>query len=119
MYFFDTYAMIEGGKGNPNYAQYEGKQVNASVYNKTEFFYSVLLEKGEKLATEKMNQLNISLLDVKDEDIIEACKFKLKHKAKKLSYADCIGYTLARRNNMKFLTGHNQFKGMENVEFVK
>ena len=43
--------------------------------------------------------------------------FRLKHGG--LSYADCIGYVIARREGMKFLTGDAAFKRLENVEFVR
>lgn len=119
MYFFDTYAIIEMQNSNPNYLRFVGTPIIGSVYNKTELFYSNLADKGEKEAKARMEKANMGILEIKDEDIIDACKFRLKHKAKKLSYADCIGYTLAKRNNLKFLTGDNMFKGMENVEFVK
>jgi predicted nucleic acid-binding protein len=46
-------------------------------------------------------------------------KFRLKEKAKRLSYVDAIGYQLALEKNAKFLTGDKEFKGMKNVEFVK
>ena len=32
---------------------------------------------------------------------------------------DCIGYIIAKRLGMKFLTGDKEFEGFENVEFVK
>ena len=67
----------------------------------------------------KTAEVNIILIDIKDIDIIEACKFRFLHRAKKLSYADCIGYALAKRNGLKFLTGDRRFEGLENVEFVK
>ena len=43
----------------------------------------------------------------------------LKTTHRKLSIPDAIGYTVARRLNIKFLTGDKDFEGMENVEFVK
>jgi len=32
---------------------------------------------------------------------------------------DCIGYVIAERNKMRFLTGDEKFKNKKNVEFVK
>jgi predicted nucleic acid-binding protein len=47
---------------------------------------------------------------------------KLRSKLKKngcdISYADALGYYLALKSNVKFLTGDNWFKGLEGVEFV-
>ena len=36
-----------------------------------------------------------------------------------LSYVDCIGYMISRQLGIKFLTGDEQFKDFEGVEFVK
>ena len=46
---------------------------------------------------------------------------ELRHKLKNrdLSYADCLGYVIAEKMGIKFLTGDNQFKDLQNVEFVK
>ncbi len=56
-----------------------------------------------------------------DDDIKEAMKMRLRLKAGKtsLSYADALGYHLAKKLGMKFLTGDDAFKHLPNVEFVK
>jgi hypothetical protein len=36
-----------------------------------------------------------------------------------LSYVDALGYVIATKMKIKFLTGDNAFEGMENVEYVK
>ena len=46
-------------------------------------------------------------------------KFKIKYKKQDLSYADCIGYIYAIKNNLLFLTGDKEFKDLKSVEFVK
>ena len=33
--------------------------------------------------------------------------------------ADCIGYILAKRLSIKFLTGDKEFEKLDDVEFVK
>ena len=43
----------------------------------------------------------------------------LKIKFKQLSIPDVIGYTLANRLHIKFLTGDEGFREMQNVEFIK
>ena len=35
-----------------------------------------------------------------------------------LSYADCLGYVISKKLNIRFLTGDKQFKDLPNVEFV-
>ena len=46
-------------------------------------------------------------------------KLRLKHKKRDLSMTDCIGYAIAKRLGIKFLTGDKEFKDFENVEFIK
>ena len=51
--------------------------------------------------------------------IKEAMLFSAKHKRQDLSAADCIGYVMAIKLGLKFLTGDRQFRDMAGVEFVK
>ena len=53
------------------------------------------------------------------EIIEESMKFRYKNKKSKFSYADCLGYIAARKNNLVFLTGDSGFKNFPNVEFVE
>ena len=43
----------------------------------------------------------------------------LKIKYKHLSIPDCIGFIVAKRYGVKFLTGDEAFRNFDNVEFVK
>ena len=45
--------------------------------------------------------------------------YSFKNKNKQLSIPDAIGYIIANRLNIKFLTGDEAFRNIENVEFVK
>ncbi|MEK7120534.1 MAG: type II toxin-antitoxin system VapC family toxin, partial [Patescibacteria group bacterium] len=58
-------------------------------------------------------------IDFSDETIKGANEFRLKNYRRDLSYVDCVGYILAKKLNAKFLTGDEQFKNFDNVEFVK
>jgi hypothetical protein len=48
-------------------------------------------------------------------------KFRLKMKKKKkaLSYVDALGYTIANRMKIRFLTGDIAFEDVPNVEYVR
>jgi len=116
-YFFDTYALIEVIKKNPNYAAFFDEIVNTGVLNTIELYYSILKDLGEEKAKIAYYRFHESDLQISDEVIFDAMKLKLTNK--QLSYADCIGYALALKNNLKFLTGDKEFKSMGNVEFVK
>jgi hypothetical protein len=60
-------------------------------------------------------------VDFGDEDVRDGMKRRLELRKKKLdlSYADALGYAVSLRLMLKFLTGDDAFKNLENVEFVK
>ena len=116
-YFFDTYALIELTKNNPNFIKYADEFVTTTIFNLVELYYSILRDYNEEKAEDVYYRYKECAIQVNDDIIFEASKLKLKNK--NLSYTDCIGYCLALKNNLKFLTGDKEFKGMDNVEFVK
>lgn len=118
-HFFDSYAIIEIIKGNPNYARYTQEEVILTIFNLAEIYWAVLNDLGEKAAEEIYKQYKPGLIGVSDEILKKAMKFRKKYKKRNLSYTDCIGYIFALENGMKFLTGDKEFKSMPNVEFVQ
>jgi len=118
-YFFDTYAIIELVKGNPNYEFVKDKVIITGVMNIAEVYYALLLENKEDIINSIIKRLNIEMVDMTQEIAIESAKLRYKNKKLSLSYIDCTGYILARENNLIFLTGDKEFERMENVEFVK
>jgi predicted nucleic acid-binding protein len=118
-YFFDSYAIIEIVKENKNYLKYLDEEATITIFNLAEIYYSVLNEHPLEKADAVFESYKNATVEI-DEDILkEAVKFRKQNKKKNLSYADCIGYIYALRNNMKFLTGDKEFEGMRNVEFAK
>ena len=118
-YFFDTYGIVEILDGNPNYADYKDEKVTITVFNLAEIYYHSLLEYSEKEAEEIYNKYKDAVVEIDDEAMKEAMRFRKEHKKKDLSYTDCIGYIYAKRNNLKFLTGDSKFEKISFVEFVK
>jgi len=119
-YFFDTYALIEIYKGNPNYEKYrDGINLILNKLNLMEYSY-FLMRVGRKNEIENFF-LNLSrfCVDYDDEILKSAVEMKFKYKKDKLSFVDCIGYFLAKKHGCKFLTGDEKFKDLKNVEFVK
>lgn len=119
MYFFDSYAFIEIISGNPNYSKFKNTELATTKLNLMEVYYKILKEFGRKAADKFYEETVKYCININDDVIKEAMLFRLQNKSKNLSYIDCIGYVLAKINGLKFLTGDIQFKGMENVEFVK
>lgn len=52
------------------------------------------------------------------DDLLAAVAFRHQHTGKRISYVDALGYVLASKNGLLFLTGDKAFKGLDNVEFV-
>lgn len=119
-YFFDTYAFCEIIVGNPAYERFlTGVAIITTKLQLIETYYFLLRNYEEKIANKTYDKLLQYCIEIDDKSIKQAMKFKLKHAKKKLSYVDAIGYMIARNHNAPFLTGDKEFKGMENVEFVK
>lgn len=118
-FFFDTYAIIELLKGNPNYEFVKDSTITTSTMNLAEFYYSLLLEKGKGIADSILNELNFELIEITPDIAIEAASFRFQNKKAKLSYVDCVGYVLARKNNLLFLTGDKEFENIKNVRFIQ
>ncbi|MFH1326730.1 MAG: PIN domain-containing protein [archaeon] len=118
-YFFDSYAIVELLKGNPNYAKYINEPVVLTIFNLVEIYWFALNKLGEVAAEKIYEEYKPSVIKVNDEVIKKAIKFRKTHKKKDISYADSIGYIYALVNNLKFLTGDKEFEKLKNVEFVK
>lgn len=120
-YFLDTYAIIEIFLGNENYRGYtfDREQVVCTVFNLIEAHFYFLKNFEKAKADEVYELIKPIVIDVSDSLLRDANDLKLLHLKKRLSFADCIGYTTALRLNAKFITGDYAFKGLENVEFVR
>lgn len=117
-YFFDTYALVEITNKNENYRKYFEEDVITSTLNLAELFYGFLKENKKHLIGEWKTKIKI-LIDIIDiEMVTNAVKFKYSYKEKNFSFIDCLGYNIALKLNIKFLTGDKEFKGLNNVEFV-
>ena len=118
-YLFDSYAIIELIEGNEAYAKYSAESVSITIFNLVEIYWVVLNRLDESKAEKIYEQYKDAVVEIDDETLKEAVRFRKKYKKRDLSYADCIGYIYALRNDLKFLTGDKEFEDMKNVEFVK
>lgn len=118
-YFFDTYAVIELISGNSYYARFADDIPAITIFNLAEIYYSALNNLDESKADEIYEKYSCCIVNISDEILKEAMKFRKKNKKRNLSYADCIGYVYSLRNSLRFLTGDKEFQDLEDVEFVK
>ncbi len=120
-YFFDTYALLEIFFGNENYLKYLDSEVVTTRLNLMEMYYHLLRDYGEAVAEKYYDETIGYSIEFSDKDIKDAMKFRLKmtKKKKSLSYVDALGYEIAKRMNIRFLTGDEAFEEISNVEYVK
>ncbi|MEK6962989.1 MAG: PIN domain-containing protein [Nanoarchaeota archaeon] len=116
--FFDTYALIELLKGSKNYIQYSNNEIITSMLNLIEFDYYCIKHNRKDRKT-LYQYLKEFCIPIDDDTILKANEFKFKNKQKGISSVDSVGYWLAKKNNIKFLTGDMAFKDLPHVEFVK
>lgn len=117
--FFDTYALIEIVKGSENYKKYRDFEIIMTKLNLFELFYIIFDRYAEGKAKEELLKNSVFAIDFDNEVIENAAKLKLMFKKQNLSMTDCIGYCVAKKLGVKFLTGDKQFEFLPDVEFVK
>lgn len=117
IYFFDTYALIEIIRGSQNYKPYLDCRIITTIFNLAELNYNLKKEMSKEMANEHTEKFSEFMVHVSIEDIKQAMDFKSLHR--NLSVPDAIGYTVAKKHSVKFLTGDGYFENMNNVEFVK
>jgi len=118
-YFLDTYALIEIIKGNRNYKKFLSEEFITLLFNLYELYYILLRDKGEDVAEHYFLQFRPIVAPVEDKFVFTASRFRLRNVKNKFSYIDALGYATALDKGFQFLTGDKEFKGKENVEFVK
>lgn len=116
-FFFDTYAFFEIIRGNPKYELYKNSIAVTTIFNLAELNYGLKKELDVKTADLITEKYSPFLIEVTLDDIKEAMTFRMKNK--ELSIPDAVGYIIARKYKIKFLTGDEDFRNMTNVEFVK
>ena len=119
MHFYDSYALIEIFKGNTNFDKFKDSIPICILQNLFELHQALLRDFNKKTADYWINKFNYKLIEISKEDIVKASDFRFKHKKLKLSMTDCLGYILAKKNKLKFLTGDGKFENFEDVEFIK
>ncbi len=121
-YFFDTYALLEIYKGNSSYLPYTEARVIITILNLMELYHILLKETNKIIAESIFSKYLKSCIHFTPDDIKYAVEFRLKFISEtkwKISYVDALGYIIAQKFNIKFLTGDQAFANLKNVEYVK
>ena len=104
-------------RGNPRYRRYLAAELRTSLWNLVELYLAVLRDRGDVEAQRQFARFRTIVLDPPDEWLFEAMGLKVRRPT--LSYADAIGYTVARRIGARFLTGDEAFRRLPDVEFCR
>jgi|SRR3989338_4303830 len=119
-FFFDTYALFEIVHENKNYKPYTNNvTVITTKLNLMELHYILLRHYGLEYAEKAFEHFRKFCVEFDDVSLKECSQFKFDNYRRDLSYVDCLGYVIAKKFNAKFLSGDEQFKDFDNVEFVK
>jgi uncharacterized protein len=119
-FFFDSYALIEIYEKNINYEKYAKANVVTSYFQVYEVYHSLIRNGYSKEEIKDFFDFLQNLcIDLNFDWIPESVEFRKEYKKRELSYADCLGYIIAKELNIKFLTGDKEFEDLPNVEFVK
>ena len=118
-YFLDSYAIMELIKGNKAYLPYLEVEFVTTIMNLYEVYYNLLKVSSEEEAYRRFMEFRDAVIEVRDEHIFLASKFRMKNSTKDISYIDSLGYAIAMTGRLRFLTGDKAFEQMKNVAFVK
>lgn len=119
-FFFDSYALIEIYEKNFKFVRYSKVNVVTTYFQVYEVYNSLIRNGYSKDEVNDFFEFLQSLcIELKFEWIPRASEFKQTYKKRNLSYADCLGYIIAKDMGIKFLTGDKEFENLPNVEFVK
>lgn len=116
-YFFDAYALLRLQEGADAYARFATEPVVTERGHVYEFARELVKRGTARDAREALATLVATRLEPSDEDLVEAAKIHRRHSG--LSPQDALGYALARREGLLFLTGDRAFRTMAGVEFVE
>lgn len=117
-FFFDTFALVELARDAAAYAPYKAAPIFTHQGNVYEYIAARLRAVTEPKVRDEVRRMAPNLLEAATDDLFAAAAFRQDHADRRVSYVDALGWVLARKNGMRFLTGDRAFKGIENVEFV-
>lgn len=119
-YYFDTYALIEFLRRR-EFLRYSAKGFVTSRWNLAELLVIDVREHGDLIARRHFQRFLAACEDPTDEDLFQAAVFRERQRRRRrsLSFVDALGYRLARRLKLRFLTGDEAFQGLPGVLFVK
>lgn len=115
----DTYALYEISQGNPKFADYLKEDFVITDITLAEFYGVILRNYNEQTADYWFKRLESYSINIGRLILIEAIKFRYKHRKSNISFFDAVGYVFSLINGFLFVTGDKEFEKFKNVEFNK
>jgi predicted nucleic acid-binding protein len=123
--FYDSYAVLAYISGEKAFAKYFDGQSSGGVLTKLnlmEIYFRAAKLHGHEAAREVIDRFSRYLVDFDIDDIAGSMKLReelMKTRRMNISYVDALGYYLAKKMRIPFLTGDRQFADLAGVKFVK
>jgi predicted nucleic acid-binding protein len=119
-FFYDSYSVLAYLSDRPGYASYFEKNTGVLTrLNLMEVHYAILRAHGARAAHEVLEAYSACEIDFSLVDIEASMKLRYELRKLELSYADALGYHIAKKEGLKLLTGDKVFEGLPGVEFVR
>lgn len=115
-HFFDTYALLRMYRGDASYERYAKIPIMTDSGSLYEFAREILRRGNAREARDALAGLRAERLVPTDDDLVEAAK--LAQRSGRISAQDALGYAIARRERLLFLTGDRAFRHLPGVDLV-
>ena len=110
--FLDTFALLEMFQANRVYTVHLRQGVTGQL-NLPEFHVHACRLRNEADADGAFRRLQSKVIPAEAADLLEASR--VKRTVKGASYADALGYAMAQRHRIPFVTGDRTFRGLPGV----
>lgn len=122
--FYDSYAVLAYISGEKAYAKYFDEERSSGALTKLnlmEIYFRAAKVHGNGAARQIIDRFSKYLIDFDIDDIVGSMKLReeLMKKRMDISYVDALGYYLAKKMQIPFLTGDRHFRELEGVKFVR
>jgi predicted nucleic acid-binding protein len=121
--FYDSYAVLAYISGEKAFAKYFERQPSGALtkLNLIEIYFRAAKLHGHEAARQVIDRFSKYLIDFDIDDIAGSMKLReeLMKSRMDISYVDALGYYLARKMRIPFLTGDRQFADLAGVKFAR
>ena len=117
-YFYDSWAILEYLNTGRLAGYFRSTRGVTTWLQVMEVFYALLRDgRSESEARDLITALQPHVIDFSFDDVLGAMgvRIQMVRKQRNLSYVDAIGYYVARKRRLRFLTGDPGFRGLPGV----